>query len=79
MKFLRSKNTIALYILPETLIGSQSSSSPAVAQVGTYFLLKERRSKFTTELRAGTVTFLTVSTPSTPSTPRHQTIIAWTA
>lgn len=29
--------------------------------VGRYFKLKERRSKFTTELRAGTVTFLTMA------------------
>jgi hypothetical protein len=31
-----------------------------VLQVGKYFRLKERNSTFTTELRAGTVTFLTV-------------------
>lgn len=33
-------------------------------QVGAYFQLKERGSNFTTEMRAGTATFLTVSTSS---------------
>jgi hypothetical protein len=30
------------------------------SQVGRYFKIKERKTSFTTELRAGTVTFLTV-------------------
>ena len=39
---------------------SLRGSRLAPLQVGRYFALTERRSKFSTELRAGTVTFLTV-------------------
>ncbi len=42
-------------------------------QVGKYFQLKERKSTFTTELRAGTVTFLTVRQPA--SLPRRARVV----
>ncbi len=37
-------------------------------QVGKFFQLEERKSCFTQEVRAGTVTFLTVWPPSCPCT-----------
>ena len=53
---------LALIRRPAVLCSSRTQPSAAnndEPQVGKYFALTERRSKFSTELRAGTVTFLT--------------------